>query len=192
MDNELVELAFQTPDFLRRSTRPGLRLVRHKSSILDNIPTDMGYKGDNHGLATALRRLYAKVTFKIDYMQSEGLPSLLAPVDPLFRGLTSALGILGMHKFLQYRSWFRHELAGYANDILSSARVRENQFWNQDFLRPMAARHRDGRKNHVMEINAVLTLEAMERLLFKELPRGDDGWESRPGPQRRTPSPVNA
>jgi asparagine synthase (glutamine-hydrolysing) len=97
-----------------------------------------------------------------------------------------------MHKFLHYRSWFRHELAAYANDMLASARVRENRFWNQDFLRQMASQHRNGRKNFVMEISAVLTLEAIERLLFKELPRCADGWESRPGPIRPAPPPVNA
>jgi asparagine synthase (glutamine-hydrolysing) len=192
LDNELVALAFQTPDIFRRSSRPALRLVRDNSSILDKIPTDMGYKGDNYGIATSLRRLFARVTFKIDYMQNEGLPDLLAPADPIFRGVTSSLGILGLHKFLHYRTWFRQELAAYANDVLASARVRENRFWNQDFLRQVAGRHRAGRKNYVMEISAILTMESIERLLFQELPRSADGWENRPGSNRSAPSAVNA
>jgi asparagine synthase (glutamine-hydrolysing) len=192
LDNELVALVFQTPETFRRSSRPALRLIRDNSSILDKIPTDMGYKGDNHGMATSLRRLFAKVTFKMDYLHSEGLPNFLAPADPLFQGVTSRLGILGLHKFLRYRSWFRHELAAYANDMLASARVRENRFWNQAFLRQMASQHQDGRKNYVMEINAVLTLEAIERLLFRELPRGPSGSENRPDPIRPAPSPIKA
>jgi hypothetical protein len=36
----------------------------------------------------------------------------------------------------------------------------------------MAAQHIGGCKNFTPEINAVLTLEAVERLLFRELPRG--------------------
>ena len=35
----------------------------------------------------------------------------------------------------------------------------------------MAADHSGGRSNYVNEINAVLTLEAVKRLLFRELPR---------------------
>jgi asparagine synthase (glutamine-hydrolysing) len=192
MDNELVALVFQTPEILRRSSRPALRLVRDNSSILDKIPTDMGYKGDHHGMATSLRRLHAKVTFKMDYMLNEGLPNWLAPADPLLKGVASGLGVLGLHKFLHYRSLFRHELADYANDMLASARVRESQFWNPDFVRQMASEHRDGRKNYVTEINAVLTLEAIERLLFKELPRTADSLETWPGSHRPVPSPVNA
>lgn len=42
------------------------------------------------------------------------------------------------------------------------------------------------------EMNAVLTLEAVERLLFKELPRGTDSGEIHPGLRQRASSPVNA
>ena len=35
----------------------------------------------------------------------------------------------------------------------------------------MAGDHIAGRENYSLEINAVLTLEAVERLLFRELPR---------------------
>jgi len=187
----LVALVFQTPDILRRSSQPALRLIRDNNAILDKIPTDMGFNGDKPGIATSLRRLYAKVSFKIDYMHSEGLPSFLAPVDPLFRGVTSALGILGMHKFLHYRSWYREELAPYANDMLASARVRESPFWNQDVLRHIARQHRDGRKNLVLEISAVLTVEAIERLLFKELPRDADSLEDRISPSRPAASAIS-
>jgi asparagine synthase (glutamine-hydrolysing) len=191
LDNELVALTFQTPEDLRRSPRPALRLVRDNSAVLDIIPTDRGYKGDHYGMATSVRRLFAEVTFKMDYMQNEGLPDWLAPADPLFRGVTSALGIFGLHKFLHYRSWFRHELAPYASDVLAASRVRECRFWNQDFLGRLADQHRNGRKNYVNEISAVLNLEAVERLLFKELPRGAGDAEIRPEVERPALSPVN-
>jgi len=192
LDNEIVALCFQTPQTLRRSPRPALRFVRDNSATLDKIPTDRGYKGDHHGLAAKVRRFLAEVTFKIDYMQNEGLPNALAPADPLFRGLSSALGIHGLHKFLHYRSWFRHELATYANDVLASKRVRESRFWNADFVQQLGRQHQNGRKNFVLEINAVLTLEAMERLLFKDLPLAPDGLDIKPSPNRTAPMVVNA
>jgi hypothetical protein len=43
--------------------------------------------------------------------------------------------------------------------------------WNSRFVERMAADHASGYKNHMREIDAVLTLEAVERLLFRDLPR---------------------
>jgi asparagine synthase (glutamine-hydrolysing) len=192
LDNEIVALCFQTPQIFRRSPRPALRFVRDNSPILDKIPTDRGYKGDHHGLATKLRRFAAEVTFKIDYMQNEGLPNALAPADPLFRGVSSALGIRGLHKFLRYPSWFRKELSTYVDDVLASKRVRDSRFWNPDFVRQLAGQHRSGRKNFAMEINAVLTLEAIERLLFKDLPAPTDDLEIRPNPNLSAAAVANA
>jgi hypothetical protein len=71
---------------------------------------------------------------------------------------------------LHYGNWFRGKLAHYVNEILASRRTRQNDFWNPDFLKHMAAKHSGG-KNYSREINAVLTLEAVERLLFRELPK---------------------
>jgi hypothetical protein len=43
--------------------------------------------------------------------------------------------------------------------------------WNSCFLKHMASDHATGHKNYVREIDAVLTLDAVERLLFRDLPR---------------------
>jgi len=79
----------------------------------------------------------------------------------------SVLGILGLHKFLRYRSWFRKELADYVWDACSNLHGRLNDFWNMDFVNRMADEHIAGRKNYSLEINAVLTLDAVERLLLR-------------------------
>ena len=42
-----------------------------------------------------------------------------------------------------------------------------NQLWNRTFLDQVVSGHTDGRKNYVREINSVLTLEGIERLLFR-------------------------
>ena len=117
------------------------------------------------------RRAFAEATFKIDYYNSEGLPRFLSPFDPVLRRISSGLGILGLHKYLPYRHWLRTGLAGYLKDKLADAQTRQMPFWNPDFLKNMATDHISGRKNYTREINAVLTLEAVERLLFRDLPR---------------------
>jgi asparagine synthase (glutamine-hydrolysing) len=174
MNNEIVALAYRAPESLRTSPFPAVRLVRDNDPVLGNIPTDMGQMAETHPLAATSRRVLSKAAFKLDYIHNEGLPHWLSRLDPLFRRLNSRFGIFGVHKFLHYRSWFQCELAAYVNEILTDARTQRSPFWNSDFLERMAGEHTRGRKNYVLEINAVLTLEAAERLLFRDLPRGAD------------------
>ncbi len=171
LDNELVALAYQSPERFRKSSLLASRLVNANSAVLSKIPTDRGFAGDNSGLGFLFRRFFAEATFKIDYYNSEGLPHLLSRFDPLLRRVSSGLGILGLHKYLPYRHWFRRDLAGYVNDKLRDVQTRQMPFWNSDFLESMAKDHIRGRNNYVREINAVVTLEAVDRLLFQNLPR---------------------
>jgi asparagine synthase (glutamine-hydrolysing) len=170
LDNELVALAYQSPERSKNSALLASRLVKANSIVLSEIPTDRGFAGDNSGLEFLFRRFFAEATFKLDYYNSEGLPRLLTPLDPVLRRLSSGLGILGLHKYLPYRHWFRRELAGYVNDKLTDAQTRRSSYWDSDFLECMAREHIRGSKNYVSEINAVLTLEAVERMFFRDPP----------------------
>jgi asparagine synthase (glutamine-hydrolysing) len=141
--------------------------VNNNNPVLGRIPTDRGDAGENRGVASILRRLFAEATFKIDYYNSDGLPRLLSPLESVFRRVSSGLGILELHKYLPYCHWFRRELAAHVREILADAQTRRMPFWSSDFLENMADDHIRGRKNYVREINAVLTLQAVERLLFQ-------------------------
>ena len=90
----------------------------------------------------------------------------------MFRQFVSRIRVVGLHKYLRYGSWFRRELSDYLNDSILNASMRQSPFWNASFLEHVVTEHIKGRKNYVMEINAVLTLEAIERLLFRDMPRG--------------------
>ena len=168
LDNEIVALAYQAPANLRTSPRPAVNLVKNNAPSLYNIPTDMGEMGEIRGLRGTLRRFYSKATFKLDYLNNEGFPHWLSPLDLFFSRLASSSRIVGLHKYLHYRSWFRNELAGYVTGMLGDSRIRRSPFWNPYFLEHMAKEHMRGRRNYVREISAVLTLEAVERLLFRE------------------------
>jgi asparagine synthase (glutamine-hydrolysing) len=169
LDNEIVAIAYRAPASLWKSPLPALRLVKKKDPALSRIPSDRGHILGNRGPAYLLRRLFSEATFKLDYQYSEGLPSWLSPADPLF-GPFSIAGIVGLHKYLPYRRWFRQELAAHITEKLSDARVRRMSYWNGDVLDRLASDHIRGRKNYLREINAVLTLEAVERLFFRDLP----------------------
>jgi len=166
LDNDIVALAFRAPTLSRRSPDAALRLIGTRHPALGSIPTDRGLVTGGHGLAHLLRRLWSDVTFKLDYLHTEGLPRSLSAADPLIACL-SKVGVLGLHKYLPFRHWFRQELAGHVRDVLTDPATLRLPYWNRDRLGSIATDHISGRRNYVREINAVLTLEAVDRLLLR-------------------------
>lgn len=171
MDNEIVALAYQMPSSLRKSSLPCLHLIKTGSPVLDQIPTDRGFISDRSGLDILCRRVFAEVTFKFDYHYNAGLPGKLAALNGPLRLFTKMTRIAGLHKFLQYSTWMRQQLAPYLRERLTSASERPGRFWSAEFVKQLAEKHISGRENYAAEINAVLSLEATERTLMRDLPR---------------------
>ncbi len=165
LNNEIVALAFRAPARSRQSPDSAKRLVSEGNSDLAKIPTDRGLVFGTRGFEYLIGRIFSEVTFKLDYFHKEGLPHWLSPVDPLV-GSLSNLGLLGWHKFLPYRRWFKQELAAYVSDVLTDPSTLGTPYWNSTFLASIVADHIRGRKNYIREINAVLSLEATARLLI--------------------------
>jgi asparagine synthase (glutamine-hydrolysing) len=163
----MVSLAYQAPDSVRKSPLPAWRLINANNALLSGIPTDRRPSPESSKLVAIFRRVFSEATFKLDYLSNEGWPNWLSPLDSVFSGVTSGLKIVGLHKYLHYRRWFQQELGDYIHNVITEARNRETLFWNPDFLKQMVEDHTSGRKNYVREINAVLTLDAVERLLFQ-------------------------
>jgi len=178
LDNEIVALSYQAPQNLRTSSLPAWGLIKANNTLLNEIPTDRGRSANSAALVARLRRFYCEATFKLDYLNNDGWPHWLSPFDPVFKRLTASLKILGLHKYLHYRSWFRREFAEYVKSVVTDARTRCSPLWNSAFLECMAQEHIDGRRNYVSEINAVLTLEAVDRLLFRGTPVSPRGNKS--------------
>lgn len=165
LDNRVVELAYRAPPHLRHTSVPALRLIHDNDVKLAALPTDRGVAWGPVGLQSRLRHLCCEATFKLDYWHKEGLPDALGPFDSLL-GSLSRLGLLGLHKFLAYRTWFRHELAPYAAQVIGDACTRGLPFWDVTALRTIVPEHASGRRNRLRDIHAVLTLEAVERMLI--------------------------
>src|ERR1700693_862815 len=171
LDNELVALAYRAPASLRHSPLPALELVRSASPELARIPTDRGELLGGSVWGHAFRRAFGEVTFKLDYYHTEGLPPFLNALDPCVNAL-SPFGVLGLHKFLPYRRWFRNELVPVVLERISSDRVRCAPWWAKNAPEAVARKHVAGQGNYVRELNAILTLEAIERLLVAGEPLG--------------------
>ena len=128
LDNELVALAYQAPESLRKSPLPSWRLINANNTLLGRMPTDRRAPLDSPRLAAMLRRAFSEATFKLDYLNNEGWPNWLAPFDSIFTRVTSNLRILGLHKYLHYRRWFRRELASYLQDTIRKVRIGRRRF----------------------------------------------------------------
>jgi asparagine synthase (glutamine-hydrolysing) len=171
LDNALVQLAYRASSRARSSPRAALRLISEANPGLAKISTDRGLSVETAAVAGAMRRLWCEATFKLDWLHKEGLSGALLRLDPLFT-LLSGTPLLGLHKFLPYRGWFRKELASYVADVLGSARARSQAYWNRPFLQTIARDHALGRVNYMQEIGSVLTIEAVQRVLV------DTPWKS--------------
>ena len=176
LDNEIVALAFLAPKRPRRCPKAALRLLENNSKVLRSIPTTRRIEDRNAGLIDSLKRSVFEASFKLDYLHNEGMPNWLLPFDSILERIDSKVRIFGHHKYLHYRSWFQRELSDYVRGVLASARKQGAPFWNPDFLEKMAREHIWSRRNYTLEINAVLTLEAVERLLLQ------NAGAARPGP----------
>lgn len=176
LDNEMVALAYQAPDVVPTSIDFTLSLIRANNPSLSKIPTDMGGMGEANWLAATSRRIFSKTVCKVDYLRNEGLPRRLSRFNSLLTELSSAFRIAGLHKYLHYRIWFQRELADYVDRVIKDVQVRHQSFWDSRFVEQMASEHTTGRQNYTREIDVVVTLEAVERLLFRDLPR-DPTWQ---------------
>lgn len=167
LDNQIVKLAYAAPLSMRTSPDHAVRFIKQANPALGAIPTDRGQAGTAGATRSVLMRAYSEVTFKLDYMCSEGLPSALSFLDSAFLASNRAIGVSGLHKFLQYRLWLQKELAGFIHERVVEARL---PFLNAAYLDKMAQDHISGRKNYNREINGVATLEAIERLMLRPTP----------------------
>jgi asparagine synthase (glutamine-hydrolysing) len=165
LDTEIVKLAYRAP---RGSSHADLcgKWLTSAAPHMAAIEVDRGQM--HRGIRGLGARVGAELTFKLEYLSNEGLPNWLAGQDALVDRLSARVGV-ARHKYLHYRRWFRTSLAGYLRQAL--ARVAgHSPIWNASRLAAVAADHIDGRQNLTSEINAILTLEAVERQLFRASP----------------------
>jgi asparagine synthase (glutamine-hydrolysing) len=189
LDNEIVALAYRAPASVRGSPLTAWSIVENNRPALSRIPTDMGVVAKANGLGMVPRRVLSKAVCKLDYLYSEGLPHWLSPFDRVFDRVDSGVRLFGWHKFLHYRRWFRRELADYVTGVLKEVQTRgSNPFWNSAFLETLASEHINGRRNYVHEIDAVLTLDAVDRLFFRDLPSEPE--QRAPAIRHRIPAPI--
>jgi asparagine synthase (glutamine-hydrolysing) len=163
LDNELVGLAFQTPEGLTQRDDIQLRLIAEGNAELGKLETDRGLLYRPVPLYTFLKHQIQEFTFKAEYAYDLGMPQSLAKFDHLFKKLHLERLFLGRHKYYHFRIWYRDELSGYLKEILLDSRTRTRPYLKALNMEEMIHAHIRGTGNYTGEINRLLTAELIQR-----------------------------
>ncbi len=167
LDNAFVKLAYQGPRQTAAALSNCCGIVRQNSPRLARIPTNRAYLGTARGINATLRQAFAKVTFKLDYINNEGFPNALSGIEQIYTAGLKRFGLLGLHKHLHYRSWFKDRLSNYVLDQTGDQQLQRLDFLDTAQVRKIAKEHVDGKKNHVETLNLVMTLQLIDQIFLR-------------------------
>jgi len=166
-DNDLVALAYQAPLQVRQASKFWDRLLVRQNPRLASIPTDRGRVAGGAPFTTLPNRLYNYALFKAEWYHQTGMPHWLAPIDRRAPRALRPFFFMGSHKIEHYRTWFRDELFEYLESILRES--SDTPYINAAAAAETLAAHRQGRGNFVADINRIITIALIERLLTRHV-----------------------
>jgi asparagine synthase (glutamine-hydrolysing) len=165
LDNDLVQTAFRAPASAWAATRACLQLIADADPGLLRIPTDRGIRAG--GVSDWPRHLLREVEFKAEYKGDYGMPQWLAGIDGRLSSLHPERLVLGRHKFLHFRVWYRDVLADHVRSVLLDPRTLALPFLEPKTVEAVVRDHVAGRRNYTVEIHRLLTLELVHRLFIR-------------------------
>ena len=146
-----------------------LRLISEGNPLLGRIPTDRGITYSADRMMNRVHRSVQEFLAKAEYAYDYGMPNWLARADRYLAPLHLEKLFLGRQKFCHFRSWYRHELAGYVKEILLDPRSRSRSYVNGAALERAVNSHADGLRNYTVEIHKLLSIELLHRALLDHL-----------------------
>ena len=170
LDNDFVRTAFRAPKAVlsQRDTANVdvcLRLIADGNSALREVRTDRGLGGDDSVWAE-VERQFLEFTFRAEYAYDYGMPQWLARIDHTLAPLRLERLFLGRHKFAHYRVWYRDSLSDYVRETLLDSRSLSRPYLERARVKTIVDGHLSGTRNYTTEINKLLTLELIHRLLL--------------------------
>jgi asparagine synthase (glutamine-hydrolysing) len=144
-----------------------LRLIADGNPTLGAISSDRGFGGNKKFPLSTLDKLYSDFLFKAEHAYNYGMPQWLARIDYIFMFMHFEKRLLGRHKFAHFRTWYRDELADYIKSVLLDKRSLGRSYLNSKKAEEMVYGHTKGNHNYTAEINKLLSLELIHRLLIE-------------------------
>ena len=166
LDNDLVALAFQASPEAVTSLAPSLDLIAEGNSALGRIPTDRGITYPANRITNRVHRSIQEFLAKAEYAYDYGMPNWLARIDKGLGPFRFERLFLGRQKFCHFRTWYRHQLAGYVKEILLDPRSRSRPYLNGSALESLVNAHVSGLRNYTVEIHKLLSIELLHRTLL--------------------------
>jgi asparagine synthase (glutamine-hydrolysing) len=167
LDNDLVQLAYQTPREIVHSNEPALRLIAEGNPTLGQMDTDRGVSSKPIPVVTSLVHQFQEFTFKAEYAYDYGMPQWLAAIDSVLAPLHLERIFLGRHKFHHFRVFYRDELSSYLKEILLDPRTTARPYLRGERLEEMVKQHTRGTRNYTLEFHRILTSELTQRQLIE-------------------------
>jgi len=159
MDNDLVKLMFQAPAGVRAAGNLQEQYVKDTRPELASIPTNLGRFVTDSRLLTEFAYASLWALFKVEYIYLYATPHWLTRVDGLLRKLRLERILSGRQKWEAYRIWLKTDLADFIQETLFNPGAHFTQFFQQETVKKMVARHVAGTHNYMNEINRALTVE---------------------------------
>ena len=169
MDNDFVKLMYKAPKDVRTSIEIPLQLIEDNNPDLRKIMTDRGTCGNSNYIIGKLTKLFYYLLFKSEYTYLFELPHLFTKIDSLLKPININKLLVGRYKFEHYRIWFRDRLSDYIQNVLLDDRTLNRPYYNRNMLESMVRGHISGNRNYRNEINKILTVELIHRLLIEEI-----------------------
>ena len=113
-----------------------------------------------------LTRAYYELIFKMEYYASNGMPRYAASIDKHLGPFSLERNFLGRNKYYHLHQWFRDELAPYVKSILLDERALSRDYIDRRAVMKAVHGHMAGVENNTHEIDLLITLELIQRLLF--------------------------
>lgn len=168
LDNDIVELAYQTPPEIAKSNATLLRLIAGCNLALGRIGTDRCVFSKPIPVVTGVRHQLQEFTFKAEYAYDYGMPHWLAAIDSFLAPFHLERIFLGRHKFHHFRVWYRDALSSYLKEILLDPRTTARPYFRGKRLEEMVKQHTRGTRNHSLEFHRILTSELIQRQLIEQ------------------------
>jgi asparagine synthase (glutamine-hydrolysing) len=165
-DNELVSLAFQAPAQAHESPAVSLGIIAKANPLLAQIPTDRRVSYSSRKITDRVHQSIEQFLTKAEYAYDYGMPNWLTRIDRAMERLRLERLFLGRQKFCHFRTWYKHELAGYVREILLDARSRSRPYVNGSELERCVNAHVSGLRNYTVEIHKLLSIELLHRALL--------------------------
>lgn len=167
LDNDLVRTVFRAPESACASHDVSLGLVADGNPALFRIRTDRGLAGDQSVPISKVSQHILSFTAKAEYAYGDGMPQWLAQIDHLMGPFSFDRIFLGRHKFTNFRVWYRDVFAQYVREMLLDSRTLSRGYFQRPAMETVVRRHLKGDRNYTAEINQLLSLELVHRLLLE-------------------------